>query len=86
MKIVSEKNISNLMFVISKIFLLQVLTHSHLHLSISIYVTIALIGGVCSLLLPIETKGKGLEEINADLSNLDQNKERTPCELSLIHI
>lgn len=80
MKIVCEKNISNLMFVISKIFLLQVLTHSHLHLSISIYVTIALIGGVCSLLLPIETKGKGLEEINADLSNLDQNKERTPCE------
>ena len=69
------------MFLISKsFFFLQVLTHSHLHLSISIYVTIALIGGVCSLLLPIETKGKGLEEINADLRNLDRNKERTSCE------
>lgn len=57
-------------------FVSQVLTHSHLKLSISIYIGFSILGGICSLLLPIETKGKGLEQINADLKNLSKTESQ----------
>eukprot|EP00111_Clytia_hemisphaerica_P001272 TCONS_00003636-protein len=55
-------------------FVSQVLTHTNLSLSLSIYIGFSIIGGVCSLLLPIETKGKGLEEINEDLRKLGNDR------------
>jgi len=39
-------------------------------LSLGIYIGFSIFGGLCSLALPIETKGKGLEEINEDLKKL----------------
>lgn len=49
------------------------MTHYSVHLSLAIYVSLSLLGGICSLLLPIETKGKGLEEINNDLKSLSKD-------------
>lgn len=54
-------------------FVSQVVTHYSVHLSLAIYVSLSLLGGICSLLLPIETKGKGLEEINNDLKSLSKD-------------
>jgi len=54
-------------------FVSQVLTHHSLYLALSIYVAFSVIGGIASLLLPVETMGKGLEEINNDMKKLSSN-------------
>ena len=51
------------------------LTHISVHWTLGIYITFSLLGGICSLLLPIETKGKGLEQINNDLLNLSRDNK-----------
>ena len=38
----------------------QVLAHKSIHLTIGLYVAVSMTGFVCSLLLPIETKGRML--------------------------
>ena len=43
-------------------------------LAIAIYIGFSIIGGICSLLLPIETVDKGLEEISNDLKALESKK------------
>ena len=52
-------------------YYLQVLTHYSIQGAFGIYIGLSLIGGVCCLLLPIETKGKGLEAINEEVRRLD---------------
>ena len=54
--------------------ILQVLTHHSLNLTISIYLSLSMLGGICCLLLPIETKGKGLEQISEDLRRLTNSQ------------
>ncbi|XP_065054494.1 synaptic vesicle 2-related protein-like isoform X2 [Rhopilema esculentum] len=43
-------------------FVAQVLAHKSIHLTIGLYVGVSLAGFICSLLLPIETKGRKLVE------------------------
>ena len=54
---------------VNRIILLQVLAHKYINLTIAIYVGISLTGFVCSLLLPIETKGRQLV-VCPDLSSV----------------
>lgn len=51
-------------------FVAQVLTHYSLGWAFGIYITLSIIGGICSLLLPIETKGKGLTAIDKEMQSL----------------
>jgi len=47
-------------------FVAQVLAHKSIHLTIGLYVAVSMTGFVCSLLLPIETKGRMLVEANEE--------------------
>ncbi|XP_024154455.1 synaptic vesicle 2-related protein [Oryzias melastigma] len=52
-------------------FVAQVLLRSSVYVTLSVYCACGLVAGIASLLLPIETLGRGLQE-----SNLDQEVER----------
>ena len=47
------------------------LTHYSVRGAFAIYISLSVIGGICCLLLPIETKGKGLEAINEEVKRLN---------------
>eukprot|EP00794_Sanderia_malayensis_P014313 gene14313-15802_t len=47
-------------------FISQVLAHKSIHLTIAIYVGVSFTGFICCLLLPIETKGRHMIDINKE--------------------
>ncbi|XP_012558384.2 synaptic vesicle 2-related protein isoform X1 [Hydra vulgaris] len=58
-------------------FIAQVLSHKDVSWTLSIYIFFGIVGAICSLLLPIETKGRGLEEINIELRDLHKTPQTT---------